>query len=64
MAHVDSVGASSALNWSIADWEDYALSLTEWDDFDAGLHAWALFGQDELAAGEVNSWPGEQEGDL
>ena len=53
VAKVDAVDASRSLHRTVTDGEDDGIPLFERDDFGPGLHARALFGQDELASGEI-----------
>ena len=64
VAHGYSIDAASAALRAVVDGEDDDFALMELDDGDAGLHAGALFGEDELAAGEVARGFGEKEGYL
>ena len=62
--HVDPIHAPRALNRSMMDREDHTLTLAQRDDLDARLHAWALLGEDEFTAREIDSRPGEQKRNL
>ena len=55
MAEVHAIVALRALNWPVMDGEGHSITLQKWYDLDAALHARPLFGQDELAAGEILS---------
>ena len=48
----------------LMDGEGHGIALPQRHDLGAALHARALFGQDELAAGEVHAGLGEQNRDL
>ena len=61
---VDAIAAAGALDRAVANREDHAFALLERHHLGATLHAGALFGEDELAAGEVLLGIGQQEGDL
>ena len=61
MAQIDAVVALRALNRPVVDCEGHGIALAERHDLSSALHARALFGQDELAAGEVAAWLREQD---
>ena len=53
MAEVHAIVALRALNWPVMDGEGHSITLQKWYDLGAALHARPLFGQDELATGEI-----------
>ncbi|SRR5258708_35623371 len=64
MAHIDSIGAASALHWAGVNRESHSITLLEWHDFRARLQARALLGEHKFAAHEVLTRGGEQNGHL
>ena len=60
MAEVHAVVALRALHWPVMDGEGHRITLPKRDDLSAALHARPLLGQDELTAGEVGAWFGEE----
>jgi len=64
VAHGYSIDAAGAALGSVINCKDDGFALMKRDDGYAGLHARALFGEDELAAGEVARGFAEEEGDL
>lgn len=64
MAHIDPIGAASALHWTGVNRESHCITLLQWHDFRARLHAWALLGEHKFATHEVLTRGREQNGHL
>src|SRR5882724_5887692 len=64
MSHVHPISAACASHGSVMDGEDDAHSLPKWYDLHPRLHAWALFGERELAACKFLAGLRQQERDL
>src|SRR5260221_8223452 len=64
MAQIDSIEAASAASRAMMHGKDHAIPLAERHDLDARLHARSLFGQDELAAGEIAAWRRQEKSSL
>src|SRR5262249_45890509 len=64
MAEVDAVVALRAPHWPVMDGKGHGITLPKWYDFGTALHARPLFGQDELATGEVLARLREENRDL
>ena len=64
VAEVHAVVALRALHWPVMDGEGHCITLPKRHDLGAALHARPLFGQDELAAGEVLAGLREEDRDL
>jgi len=64
VAKIHAVVALRAPDWPVMDGEGHRITLLQRYDLGAALHARALFGQHELATGEVGAGLGEQNRDL
>src|SRR5205823_15018720 len=64
MAHIDPIGAASALHWTGVNRESHSITLLERHDFHARLYVRALLGKHKFAAHEVLTRGGEQNGQI
>ena len=64
VSQIDAIRAARTLHGTMTDREDNGVALLEWHDFGTRLHARTLFGQHELAAGEVAARLRQQNRDL
>ena len=64
MTHRDAIVTARSGDRAMVDREHHRVALDERHHLDSRLHAWALFGQDEFAAGEILARPRQQDRDL
>ena len=64
VAHVDAIAAARPLHRAVVDREGERIALPQRDDLGPALHPRALFGEDELAAGEILVRRRQQDRDL
>jgi hypothetical protein len=50
---VNAIGSARPLHRAVVHCEHHAIAPAQRHDLGSCLHAWPLFGQDELAAGEI-----------
>jgi hypothetical protein len=61
---INAIGSARPLYRAVVDCEHHAVALAQRYHLGSRLHAWSLFGQDELAAGEIPLRFREQNGHL
>ena len=64
VAEVDAVVSLRAMHGPIVNRERHRITLVKWHDLDTTLHARPLFGQNELAAREIDEGLREEDCDL
>src|SRR5262245_65774848 len=64
VTEVHAIVALRTLHWPVVHREGHRITLSKRHDLGAALHARPLFGQDELAAGEVHAGLREEDRDL
>ena len=64
MAHIYAIEPPRAVNRALGHGKDHGVALFQRDHLGTALHAWALLGEDELAAGKIFSRLGQKNGHL